>query len=532
MVASGKLTLGTFATIKGASASNLLLKDHLPDELPLEAVPVSGTSSSDISAVEQPLLMAKADIEIGEPASGAVVSDADVAYTDHISSDVAEIVSDQPELVAMNTVQHLTNSAVLADENATGGGGIPWMWMGAAAIAGGGLGVAFGANHGGNDAVPVAAPVDPTVHVVVERFGAFIDTDKDGMKDLRETTAAVFSEGENADLVNDAVVVHFNNVPLDAIDLTGFTEDDKVRFDVGSLQDHHLLNTSSNSITGLEITSENGNDYTYFQFTNDPSISLLRYRLSGSAKGFNNDPHHDMYALQAYSMEKSVNGHNTGVIAYWDDPGNALNFQANVLQPLYTNNNTDEIRSNLNDSTATHGLVEFVWPADEEHIDVIVQYECVSIDLDHDGVMDACEWNCTATFDSDSPGTFIDLANSDVTIHFHGLPASPLDLSGFTANDMIEIDMNALDPGGPDFNITRHDQTTVNATFMIKNGVTVYATQSHLLDGTIAIACTASSSHLKLGAAYASYNASITIADFAAYNPLNSGNVVFVVEML
>lgn len=539
-VVTDKLTAGNFAPVKGATTKDLIVIDHLLDGVVLENSDNSEVIASDVASIDQPLLMAKAEIELsasGESA-GAVASDADFTYTDHITSDVAEFATDQPELLAMNTEQHIYDSAVLADDNA-GGGGIPWMWVGAAAVAGGGLGVALGSNHGGDNAAPAAgAPVDSTVHVVVERFGAFIDTDKDGMKDLSETTAADFSNAGNADLVHDTVTVHFNNVPLNAINLTGFTEDDKVQFDVGSFQDHHLLNISSNSITSLDFGAVD-EPFTSFSF-DGPTISLIRYPVDWEFYDFAGKvTHSGMYGLQVSNFEKSVNGNHTGVIAYWNDSSNALNFQSNVLHTLYTNSNTDEIIDNLNDSTATHGLVEFVWPTDEEHIDVIVDLGCVYIDTDHDGVWDAACDASTTAFGS-GPG-LVDLANSDVTIHFHGVPDTPLDLSGFTANDMIEIDMNAW--YFDHHSVSRSDQSSIDTTSAFLTGHNLVVANGFSWDSGSPINTTVyafvgsdDNFQVKVGLVESAIdhitNTTGFIATFGAYNPILHGNVDFVLEML
>ena len=529
IVVSHKLTVGNFPPAKGVSAKDLIIADHLQDGVLEDHSANSETVASDVAAVDQPLLMAKADIDaIASGESAAVVSDAVVTYTDHIAYDVAEVVSDQPELLAMNTVQHISDSAVLADENGGGGGGIPWMWVGAAAVAGGGLGVALGSNHGGNDAAPAAGA--PTVHVVVERFGAFIDTDKDGMKDIDERTAAVFSEGGNADLVNDTVTVHFNNVPLNAINLTGFTGDDKIQFDVGSFQDHHLLDTASNSITGLSI----GELSTSFSFSG-PSITLYRYQVDWEFSDFNGKANHSgYYGLRVSSIEKSVSGTETGAIAYWRDPENALNYQANVLHPLYNNSNTDEIIDNLNDSTATHGLVEFIWPADEEHVDVIINVSDGNayIDQNGDGILNVSDYiggGCGSYEPAVFSGGNADLASKDVTIHFHEYANPTLDLSGFTSNDLIEIDGDFL-------NITRHAQTTINtfSTVIAKN--LMYAETEKVFGGASNLFVrTENSSEFFIGIISSGggvgISKSVGYFDPIAYNPLTSGNVVFVIAI-
>jgi hypothetical protein len=425
--------------------------------------------------------MAKADIEIGEPASGAVVSDADVAYTDHISSDVAEIVSDQPELVAMNTVQLISDSAVLAEENVTGGGGIPWMWVGAAAVAGGGLGVALGSNQGGNDAAPAAGtPVDSTVHVVVERDGAYIDTNAD---DIGEIAVTGFQEGGNAWLADPdhPVVVHFNDLPLEAINLTGFGEDDKIQFDMTALHDNMVLVESSGSLSRyLEINSTPVNRQVVFGISNQEpktgvDFTLIQHQHPASRTFY--DFSENSYTGKHYFLSASYissvafggsgGSNSTAIIAYWDDTGNALNVQSNIL-PNFTGSNTDRIVGNLNAGTEG-GLVEFVNFPEQDHVYVIVNDSANAyIDQDGNGILNSCDYigGCCSSYESANfaSGGNAYLAENAVTIHFHDYTdgTTYFDLSGFTANDRIEVDMDAI--FGKDPSILRTSQTTAQTT--------------------------------------------------------------------
>lgn len=256
MVVSDKLTAGNFASMKGAPASELIITDHLPDDMQLDAAVNSDAVASDVAAVDQPLLMAKADIELSPSESaGVVVSDADFAYTDHIVSDIAEAVSDQSELVAMNSVQHISDNTVLAAET---GSGMPWGWIGAGAVAGGVGGYLLSVGHG-DSAGPVA---QPEVHIIVEDVEiveqtgsyitrAFFDINGNGVKDAEDSTEAFFGGlNDNVDLANNKVTIHFHDVPVAEtggnaktvfgaaasapLDFSGFTEDDLIELDMNA----------------------------------------------------------------------------------------------------------------------------------------------------------------------------------------------------------------------------------------------------------------------------------------------------------
>lgn len=431
------------------TAGKVLEKVAQHEEIPADGALISDQVVSDAVAADQPLLMAKADIELAvadESTGSAVLSDADVVYTDHITAAADAAVSEQPELVAMNSVQHITDNSVQAAEVAAVEGS-SWMWVGAAAAVGGGLGIAVGSNSGKE--TPVAPSLD--VSVVVERDGAFIDTNANGVRDAGENTHANFQSGI-ADLEDKHVTVHFNDVPLDAINLTGFGADDKIQIDVASLQNHGLLNAHSNSLTRVWVG--NGETYpnTKFSFSN-VSIDLYRFQMpSWGQHDFNGATHVGSYGLHAFNLKSGVHGttangsHITnygGSIAYWSDADNALNDQGLVL-PDYVKANTYEnapaVQENLNDPNAAHGLIEFVWPST---VNVVVESSGAFIDANNNGVHDGSETTVAAF----GIGGNADIAANHVTIHYNAVPDTPLNLAGFGNDDLIQIDHDAIHHG-------------------------------------------------------------------------------------
>jgi hypothetical protein len=73
--------------------------------------------------------------------------------------------------------------------------------------------------------------------VIVDADGAWIDGGARGVVDAGDTTAAVFSEGGNADLAANAVTIHFHAAPDDGeslhpLDLAGFDANDQIEVDL------------------------------------------------------------------------------------------------------------------------------------------------------------------------------------------------------------------------------------------------------------------------------------------------------------
>ena len=79
--------------------------------------------------------------------------------------------------------------------------------------------------------------VDPVsvLHVLVESNGNYIDVDGDGIKDAGDTTSADFGANGSAHLATHAVTLHFLDMPVAPLDLTGFGTDDRIVIDVARM---------------------------------------------------------------------------------------------------------------------------------------------------------------------------------------------------------------------------------------------------------------------------------------------------------
>lgn len=512
------------------AAGMVKVKTITPEVIVSDDVSVDGSATSDlvtpdVGSFDQPLLMAKADIETvgAESASGAIISDADVTYTDHISSDVAEVATEQPELVAMNTVQHLTDSTVQVAEvgaAAAVSSSVPWLAIGAGAAAGGGILLAGGSH---DTVAPVAdtTPAVQDIHVVVARDGAFIDTDNDGVRDDSELTAIFGSDGDNVGLADHSVLIHFDDAPLDAIDLTGFRADDKIEFDVQTMYNGNVFCESSNFVSKLASTAS----HIVYGFSCD--VSFIVNQHTSNVTDFNHNLHSGVYAMSVHA-ENSFNGTDYGAIAYWSDSGNALNDHNLVLPepPVMVNLLSGE----------GGGVVEFVTMYNQDSVvvndHVIVDAGGAFMDTNGNGIHDNSE-TTAAVFSS---GGNADLAANAITIHFHDAPDVPIDLTGFTSDDQIEIDMNAFYWG--DKLGWRTKQSSVSTTVTSINGNSAIiadhnnwwnATASTSVHGFVG---TISSNKLVIGQVTSSSSNSIissnVVANFGAYNPVDGGNVDFV----
>ncbi|MFZ2949204.1 MAG: hypothetical protein WA003_06935, partial [Desulfuromonadaceae bacterium] len=301
---------------------------------------------------------------------------------------------------------------------------------------------------------PQITPLD-TVHVVADRFNgtpegfqadAVIDFDGDGVRDSGENWLADFGAGGNADLAN-SVVIHFNDIPGTALNLTGFGTDDKIEIEMEDswINDFAVGLNSVNyqlaRFSGGAPTPITGN-----------TITVIQAR--GTFADFNSNNYTNAYRITYTGTTHTPSNAVVpvyGAIAYWTDATNALNNQANLLPDYFdaTPLSHTAVLANLN-TNHYPGLVEFVWP-----VNVVVEEEGAFIDANANGVLDEWETTDGAVF---AAGGNADLGANNVAIHFNDIPNMPIDLSGFNGNDRIEIDLSAMKFG--DDSMIRSNQGT------------------------------------------------------------------------
>ena len=327
------------------------------------------------------------------PHADLAVADADHAYADvdHAYADVDHAYADHAYADATapdSAVAFGDHSMLLADAgtphslgaDAVKGQGddsdkVIWWWAAGGAVAGGATGYLAGDDDDTTTSTTTSSAATPDVHVVVERNGAFIDTDGDGVHDKGETEAAVFGALGNASLAADHVTIHFNDVPLDALNLTGFGADDKIEFHVESMINHGIVaNGTTNSaflaqhLASLSVTSD-PTDVWYGLATSAGGTGAFIgiHQHTWTALDFNHNPHSSVYMMSADTLNafivstSSLFSTTNAAIAFWTDAGNALNDNA-LLLPNYTGGNTSAVRANLNVNNEG-GLVDFIWPS-------------------------------------------------------------------------------------------------------------------------------------------------------------------------
>ncbi|HZV81029.1 MAG TPA: cadherin domain-containing protein, partial [Geobacteraceae bacterium] len=259
--------------------------------------------------------------------------------------------------------------------------------------------------------------------VVVEQNGAWIDLNANGVRDAADTIAADFTPGSgNVDLANNPVTIHFNDAPNTSINLTGFTSDDKIEVDVNSFNGHLMPSTPAHSL----------NSY----FNSVPSRLFLHMDNSGSFGLFSATPFSGL----------AFNRGGTAVLAYWtDNPGNPLLDINNIMPGVVTSGGVivsggSAALSALNQG-AGHGiLIDFLWPTPQT-LQVVVDGTGAYLDANANGIVDAGELRTNM-------GGDVDMSFNHVTVHFNDVPNGALNLSGFGADDLIEIDAQAFIDNG------------------------------------------------------------------------------------
>lgn len=108
------------------------------------------------------------------------------------------------------------------------------------------------------DVQDITVSVTNYKNVVVESYGAYVDLNGNGIKDVEDTILADFTPGTgNVDLLLNPVVIHFNNaIPLSPLNLSGFNSDDRIEIDVQAFIDngHNALNVLA--VSGIKTLNE------------------------------------------------------------------------------------------------------------------------------------------------------------------------------------------------------------------------------------------------------------------------------------
>lgn len=293
---------------------------------------------------------------------------------------------------------------------------------------------------------------NPTVHVVVDADGAYIDLDKDGVLDANEqndANLAFNADGTEANvhLSRGAVVLHFNDAPDAALDLRNFGLDDRIEIDVTALRGNGWDLPVGQPNQAWEFTDAgsgegaaalvydltvNQNPANWlgvegFYFYCSGSVSENSIGLTNHVAGGEGTDH----MLGNFGTKEQVpQGAAHNQIVYNDDIWGRISFVN-----IHGNHVAQDV----------HVVVDHY--RDENDNDAVAGF----IDLDQDGVLDADEATAdNMAFETDG-GVNADLVNfaaDHVTVTFNDAAADPLDFSGFGADDRIQINLNQLAANG------------------------------------------------------------------------------------
>ncbi|MFW9616583.1 Calx-beta domain-containing protein [Aquabacterium sp.] len=254
------------------------------------------------------------------------------------------------------------------------------------------------------------------VHVVVEATGGWIDQDADGVLDSAERTDAnrafdFAADGSNAlvDLAHSKVVLHFNDNPNEALDLSGFGPDDRIEIDrtaMGLNGWHGGVN--SNHWTGSDASSAGG------------FLHSIKY-----IQGFHSD-----YGCVELAVHGVRAGSEANLLGLSSQAGSGR--QTAILGTFGDNTSVVDGQYSL-----AH-KVSFVTST----IHVVVEADGAYIDNNGNGDLDADD--VRSAFDQDTGAALIDLAHNKVVIEFNNAPNVALDFSGFGDDDRIEVDRTAF----------------------------------------------------------------------------------------
>ena len=296
--------------------------------------------------------------------------------------------------------------------------------------------------HAGNDMIDAAggllARVDfvnaPTIHVVVDQGNlfngagevlAYVDDNADGIHQSGETTVAFdCSEGswqsrDLIDLAHNKVVIHFNGAPDTPLDFSGFGKDDRIEIDRAAFADNgwsHALDgqNATHSVSNNSRNSNHASGKGYTTNRGDTGFKVTAQRSSGSTN-----------RLRAQSGTYSSGGGSTLAVF-----GN------------YQYNQIIDGKGGLMGQVSYVETMPVVVPP-QPYLRVVVDASGAWVDDNKDGLHQDTE--ATLAFDPDRLGLdLVGLATNHVTVRFNDVPATPLDFSGFGADDKIEINRYPL----------------------------------------------------------------------------------------
>jgi VCBS repeat-containing protein len=271
---------------------------------------------------------------------------------------------------------------------------------------------------------------NPTIHVVVDGTGAFIDTDADGVHDTGETQLA-FNTSTGADLIdlaNNQVVVHFNDAPDHKLDFSGFGKDDRVEIDVQAFKTNgftHIGNTATDSWqdnwrnTCTSARSSHGVSFA----GNDHLTVKAQLCTSNWGNHF------------ATNILKVGTGHSGG--SQWADLADFGTGSSSGGNAIIDGNGGVMNRVSFVD----------VGGVAAEDIHVVVDAAGAFIDTNADGILQSSE-AVDANRAFANGDDLVNLAANHVTVTFNDAPDQALNFQGFGVDDKVEINLSEMGKNG------------------------------------------------------------------------------------
>ena len=276
------------------------------------------------------------------------------------------------------------------------------------------------------------ADTDAT-YVVIEADGGWIDTNRDGKlsDDERVSENQVFNfaaaTGAVAptviDFENDNVVLHFNDVPDELLDLSGFNGDDRIEVDMVALGQNGWLSADVRDVDQYHSYTANSScwradgDDTASRLSSSFIVKATRSTGLNEGLAF----YAWLEAFSSQSIEVATFGNGAAVVA---GDGSLLDRVSIIKQ-----------YDQLGDQTAYRVIVDEYEADGETKVGAF-------IDLDGDGYLDANEAvEGNFAFNPLNGNDWVDMASHSVTVRFNALPDNPLDFLGFGSDDRIELDL-------------------------------------------------------------------------------------------
>lgn len=303
---------------------------------------------------------------------------------------------------------------------------------------------------------------DPIVHVVVEKEGAFFDLDADGRLDDNELGADNRAIAENGlNLAQQSVVVRFNDIPENTIDLSGFGRDDRIEVDVsrmgviGAMGVDRTYDTDTGSrtqdcfsdvvryirtqdYTSTLYATQQGDRMLTVEFTrsySEGTTSRGIWNGTGTTRSFSETD--GRTAWYEFSNEMRIDGNL--VACFGSDRGRTENLDSRPAAQNW-DGRTDGPARLIDANGGMINRVSFVSSTQR----VLVTEDGGWIDRDADGFLDTAEkTQANRAFAADGTA-LINLEDNSYVLRFLDAPENTLDLSGFNRDDRIEIDQSQL----------------------------------------------------------------------------------------